>query len=199
VDNSAVKIRSQRDEWQTKLLETLHDLRMRPNTGRFWLDFLYVLAIVLLQQGILPSVFGNRIYFDLLTPWLVVSSVRQSLFTSTFLAMVAALALESRSAVPAGMYICAYWILVNAVHFVRELFSWRHSVPWLFTFAIAGTWIAGFETFILLVVRGWRYFEFPWIGIQLVRVLIVVAFGMLLSLPWIRGEQIAPNDGGMAL
>lgn len=157
-------------------------LRPRPNSGSLFLDTLFILLLVAFQSSIVSGLIGGSfVAFDLLTPWIVVTAVYQSYGRAMFLAFIGALAWESRVGMPAGTVICTYWILVNVIHFVRELLSWRHLVPWLTTYALSSLAAGLFEWFILGVLRSTPYVSWWSLLYLVLRVASAVAFGLILS------------------
>lgn len=173
----------------------LPELMLRPNTGRFWQDTLFVVILTALQLAIFPSLFGRYILIDLVTPWLVISSVRQRPMAATLLVFVAALTLETRSATPRGLYLCPYWIMANVIMAIRPTFSWRHRVPWLMTYLTATLFVIGFESFVYAFTsRVAELGPLYWLR-QAFRLAIAVAFGMFLARRWlsIDAEEPVPS------
>src|SRR6476469_2436856 len=123
--------------------------RPKPNTGSVPKDIAFVLVIVFIQTTVLPSIFGVGGVFDLITPWLVVTAVRQRPAQATLIAIVAAFTLETKLAVPRGIYLCAYWIMINIFFQIRPALSWRYRTPWMVSYVLSAFWIVLFETFVL--------------------------------------------------
>ncbi len=168
--------------WIDRLRDLPARLRPRPNSSDLLLDTTFILLIVAVQSSIISGLIGGHFMaFDLLTPWVVVTAVRQSYARATFLALVGALAWETRIGMPAGTVICTYWILVNIIHFVRELLSWRHLVPWLTTFALTSLAAGLFEWFILGILRATPYVSWWSLLYLVLRIVSAVTFGLLLS------------------
>lgn len=165
---------------------------LKPNSGKLWIDLLNLFAIIWIQSTLFPSMSWRLINIDLITPWLVISFIRQKFGTSTFLCVVASLGLELRSTMPAGLYVCAYWMIANVIIQVRPTLSWRHKVPWAVTFLLAALWISFFETAALAIsldsfTANWHY----WLD-QLIRITSCVSVGMYLSKEWQRIDAEEP-------
>ncbi len=112
--------------------------------------------------------------------------VKQPLPQSTCLAVIAALALETHSSTPAGLYLCAYWIIANVLYAFRELLSWRHVTPWLLTHLAAAFWVIAFECFVIVVTRGASNLTISYLSVQVARLGIATAFGMFLCRHWLN-------------
>lgn len=160
-----------------KIKELLPQLRFRPDTGRLWLDLIFLLAIIIVQITIIPSLLG-RYLLDIVTPWLVVCFVRQSLAKATFLAFIAAITLENHSSAPAGLYLCTYWILLNTIIFFRPNLSWRHNISWIVVFTISELWLIAFEIFLVIFTGGSEMFNIYLLLEKTVSLLLAVTMGM---------------------
>jgi len=173
--------------------EALHNLRelpaqlkLRPNSGKLWLDTLFLLFLAAIQFAILPDIFGRFIYVDLLTPWLIINFVQQPPWRATFLLFVGAMAWETHSVAPAGLYICAYWIMANVLHHVKDTLSWRHSTPWLVSFLCGELWIVLFECFVSFTLKESVVANLEFILVQIGRVILSVGFGMMVCQYWLN-------------
>lgn len=171
--------------------EILHAWRMRPNTGSLPKDVVFVLALVFAQTTIFPTIFGSIGVLDLLTPWLVVSAVRQRPLQATVIALIGAFALETKLAVPAGIYLCSYWIMINVLFQIRPALSWRYRTPWLASYAAAALWVALFEIFVLLGHETWT-FSTAFFFQLIFKLLVAVGFGMFLAREWMRIDAEEP-------
>jgi hypothetical protein len=156
-------------------------LSLRPHTGRLWLDALYLLIIGALHHSVVPSLTRSTLIVDLMTPWLVACFVTETLPRGAFLGLLGALVLETHSAAPAGLYLCAYWVIAVVLYLTRGTLSWRHAFPWLVTFAVAELWVIGFESFVIAVGEGQMPFDWVRLLTQAARVAVAVLFGMLVS------------------
>lgn len=185
----------ERQNLRKRVAAILPELKPRPNTGRLWHDVLFLLLMTVIQVFILPALLGSHLKIDLITPWLAITFIRQPMWTATILAAVGALALETHSSVPAGLYLCAYWIMANVILYARPTLSWRHRVPWLVTYGASATWIILFETFVIAFTVGLSELGlFYWL-LQLVRFGIAVGFGMILCREWLafQAEEPVPS------
>ena len=180
-----------KDRW----LWLLENLRPRACTGHFGLDLFFVCVIYFCQTVLLPTVFRNWILIDLLTPWLAVSAVAMRIAPLTMITVFAALCFEYRLTVPAGFYLCAYWIMVNSIVQIRPTLSWRHSVPWLATFAGCSLWIVIFESIFVNIYQASVNLDYSYWLRQLLRIAISTGFGMLLCQRWlsIDAEEPVPS------
>ncbi len=172
--------------------DQLRGLRPRPNTGSLPKDIAFVLVILFIQTTVLPTVLGSAGVFDFITPWLVVSAVRQRPLQVTVLAMIAAFSLETKLAVPAGIYLCSYWIMINIFFQIRPALSWRYRTPWAVSYAVSSLWIILFETFVLIFLHDTWSVTPSFIIQQALKLLVAVGFGMYLSREWMRIDAEEP-------
>jgi hypothetical protein len=166
---------------------------IRPNTGLWWADILWLSIIAALNQHIIPSIFGSGIPIDILTPWLVVSFVVESPFKASTIWLLGAMFLETSTDAPKGLYLCAYWIVLSTLLLSRKTLSWKHAVPWLVTFFFASFWIGNFETLMIFLRQDAKQLDFMYFFGQLIRVIISCLFGMTLAQPWMtrfKGERV---------
>jgi len=179
----------------TRMRRNLRKWRLKPNTGSLSKDLVFLLIIGFVQITILPYLFGSLGYVDLITPWLVITFIRQKSLQGHILALVGALILETRLAVPAGLYICAYWILANVIFLVRPALSWRYKTPWLVSYALASLWVILFEVFVINFLQTASLHQPAYIAQQVVRFLVTISFGMYLSREWmtIDAEEPVPQ------
>jgi hypothetical protein len=179
----------------TRTRRTLKKWRLRPNTGSLTKDILFLLVIGFIQITVLPFLFGTLGYLDLITPWLVITFIRQRPLQAHILALVGALIVETRLAVPAGLYICAYWILANVISLVRPALSWRYKTPWLVSYALASLWVILFEVFVINFLQTASLHQPAYIAQQVVRFIVTVSYGMYLSREWmtIDAEEPVPQ------
>lgn len=164
----------------------------RPNSGSLYKDAIYILLLVFAQTTLIPALFGTMAFLDLMTPWLVITCVRQYPLQATLLCLLGALGLETRLAVPAGIYLCNYWILANVIFQFRGALSWRYKTPWFVSYLVAGLWVILFESFVIAFLhRNWLP-EPAYIVQQVLRLGFGIAFGMLLSRDWMRIDAEEP-------
>ncbi len=176
----------------SRLLLILRELRPRPNTGFLYKDILFLLIISFLQNTILPTFLVLDFTIDLITPWLVITAVRQRFPQVTLLTFVATLTIEMRNTVPAGMYIVTYWIAINIIMQVRAALSWRHKVPWLVTNLITAIWVHLFEAFVLLLARGTEPLSWLFWSHQTFKIFTATVFGAILCREWLRIDAEEP-------
>jgi hypothetical protein len=170
----------------------LQDWKPRPNTGRFWQDVIFLFFIAFVQTTVGPTLFGKFGYVDLVTPWIVITSIRQRPLQAILLTSIAAFLLETRLAVPAGLYLCAYWILCNLLIQIRPALSWRYRTPWFVCYLASTLWILLFESFVLHFLQPGLLTEVSYVMHMLIRVLVAVGFGMYLSREWMNIDAEEP-------
>ena len=170
----------------------LKSWRPHPNSGSLPKDIAFVLVIAFIQTTVLPTLLGTAGVFDLITPWLVVSAVRQRPLQATVLAMIAAFALETKLAVPAGIYLCSYWILMNIFFQIRPALSWRYRTPWMVSYALSSLWIVLFETFVLSFLHDTWTLTPSFVVQEAVKLVVAMGFGMFLSREWMRIDAEEP-------
>ncbi|MES2745214.1 MAG: hypothetical protein V4655_07295 [Bdellovibrionota bacterium] len=172
--------------------EIARSWRPRPNSGSLPKDMIFVLLLVFAQTTIFPTLFGSFGIFDLVTPWIVVTSVRQRPLQGTIIALVAAFALETKLAVPAGIYLCSYWIMINVFFQMRPALSWRYRTPWVVSYAVSALWIALFETFVLAFHHETWNFSTTYVLQEIFKIALATGFGMYLSSEWMRIDAEEP-------
>ena len=153
----------------------------RPYTRRLWLDLVYLLLIGALHHTVLPSFTRHLFVIDLMTPWIVATFVVATLPGAILLGVVASLILETHSAAPAGLYLCAYWVVAVSLHLTRTTLSWRHLFPWVVTFAVSELWVMVFESFVSGVSVGAVHFDPVHLAKQGLRLLTSTVAGVLMA------------------
>lgn len=151
-----------------------------PHSGRLWLDLVLLLVVGALHHTVIPSLTGSLVPVDLMTPWLVTALVLETLPRGALLAAVAAMILETHTAAPAGLYLCAYWVVAVTLYLTRSTLSWRHAFPWLVTFFVSQLWVIVFETFVIAVSAGSLVLELSYVAAQTARLLFGILIGMVL-------------------
>jgi hypothetical protein len=182
----------ERNDFYTRTRRLLQSARLRPNTGSLWKDCVFLLILVMVQTTLLPTFLPALVHIDLVTPWLVISFVRQRVAQATLLAFIAALTLETHSAIPAGLYVCVYWIAANVIIQVRPALSWRHQVPWAVTYAVTTLWVSTFEAFVIMMTRGVAELHWTYWLTQMIRLITAVGFGMFLAQEWLKIDAEEP-------
>ena len=84
---------------------------IRPNTGVFWADMLWLLVIGTLDNHVVPTLTGGILPFSIMTPWLVLTFVVAPVRLSIATLIVGSLIQETNSGSPRGMYLTVYWII----------------------------------------------------------------------------------------
>jgi len=179
----------------TRMRRTMRRWRPRPNTGSLTKDVVFLLIIGFIQITILPYLLGTLGYLDLIMPCLLTTFTRQRPMQAHILALVGAMILETRLAAPAGLYLCAYWILANVISLVRPALSWRYKTPWLVSYALASLWVILFEVFVINFLQTASLHQPTYIAQQVVRFFVTVSYGMYLSREWmtIDAEEPVPQ------
>jgi len=171
-----------------KTAERIHDLwaeikpllHFRPVSGQLWFDTLLLLVVGTMHHTVLPSLTSGVFAIDLMTPWIVTTLVLETLPRGLFLAAVGALILETHSAAPAGFYLCSYWVITAVIHLTRDTLSWRHIMPWAFTYGISQLWLVCFSTFVLVVNSGTGIFSWAYLRVQSEMLFTGIGIGLIL-------------------
>jgi hypothetical protein len=109
------------------------------------LDFLYLVELLFLQDFILPQIFAQKVFVDLITPWILIVFVFRTSWKMFVLAAFAAFLLETHSGAPLGLFACMYWILGILLSYVRHHISWVSFLPWVVIFFISQVFVISFE------------------------------------------------------
>ena len=172
--------------------EKLPEYRMRPHTGKLWLDVFYLVILAALESSILGSVSGPYLGIDLMTPWLVLSVIQKKSGPATVIAIAAGLIQEAQSSVPSGTYLCIYWIVTNILLQVRSALSWRSATPWFVVFLFSCLFAIIFQLLVKIMVSGSLIFN-PWEGFGLlVQLGVSVGFGLVLCRQWLAIDAEEP-------
>ncbi len=110
------------------------------------LELLYIAELLILQDFILPQIFGHKLFIDLLTPWLVILFVFRSPAHVFLIATAAVLLLETHAGLPRGLLVCFYWSLGIGIHFIRQQISWSSPLPWISVLLLSQAGLAVLET-----------------------------------------------------
>ena len=175
-----------------QLKTALQELALRPNSGSLLKDIYCLLALAFIQNTILPTLPWLSTNIDLITPWLVITAVRQYAPQVSILTFLAALSLEFRSTVPAGLYIVSYWIAVNVIIQIRSALSWRHQVPWFVCYLLVSIWVHSFEIFIIIMSGNLKAISLEFGLQQFLRIASSIAFGMVLCQKWLKFDADEP-------
>lgn len=164
---------------------TRHRFVMRllpaPGRGSFWLNMAGLLLIVTLQFSVIPSLAGAR-YLDFVTPWLTYHFITMRTGSAMLQGIIGSLALELHGSAPAGLYLCAYWVMGLVIISIRQHISWRNPAPWISVMMISQLWIILFELFVYLIkVASLEYFNSDILLTILCRLLFTFMFVLMLS------------------
>ena len=174
------------------LIEDIRAMHFLPNSGSFARDLIYILCACFLQLVIIPSFSSGYFTFDILTPWLVITAIRQHAPAVTALTCVAALTIEMHGSAPAGMYLILYWIMINTMIQIRSTLSWRHSVPWVVSYFAAALWVHGGTALTLFLLRAPAEVDWQFLLEQLVKVVSAVVIGYLMCREWLSIDSEEP-------
>jgi hypothetical protein len=156
-------------------------IMFRPYTGHLWIDFLLLLLISALHFTILPTFLGKIVLVDLLTPWLLTYFISAPFKKSLAIGIVTALIVETHTSAPAGMYLSLYWVALVTLWLIRVSLSWRHTFPWVMTFAAGEIWIVFSEFFVHSVTLSAVSVTLTDLVEYLARIAFAVGAGMLFS------------------
>ncbi len=168
---------------------------IRPYTGFFLADMLWLIVIGTIDNHILPTLTSGILPFLIMTPWLVLTFVVAPVPWSIAMLLVGSLIQETNSGCPRGMYLTVYWIVFAFIVLSRKLLSWRHAVPWIVTFFISSFFISSFESLLILIRQDGTQLDFFHFSRQLLRVCLSVIVGLGLAYPWMmrfKGETAPP-------
>ena len=153
----------------------------KPNAGSLWRDLFYTLLILTLQVAIIPTFFP-ALTIDLMTSWLAVCVIAMSPPRGLIMAAVGAIGIELHTTVPAGFYVCSYWIMGTLIIAVKPHISWRNILPWMTIFCASQLFMILFENMVYLVkVGNFSYFDLWYFANLVVRIGMGALFGFLLS------------------
>ena len=114
--------------------------------NKTYLQLLVLVPLAVLQLAILPRLLPGYVLCNLLTVWVVVSTVLLRLTPAITIALLAALLLETHSAAPRGLYLCAYGTLVGVLHMTKGLVTWNLRSAWLAVIVAAELWLLVLES-----------------------------------------------------
>ncbi len=125
----------------------------RPSTGSIIMDVFYLMVFAALQFTVIPSLIFFH-HLDLMTIWLSYHFVVLSPGWALMLGMLGALIMENHLTVPAGTYLCIYWVLAVVFNLLRDHLSWRDYLPWISCFFVSQLSVFIFEVIITYVKTG---------------------------------------------
>ena len=101
-----------------------------------------LIFLAMIQLTLMPMLFpAGLMVVDLLTIAVVVNAVTLSLSQAVVIALLASLLIETHSIVPAGIYFCAYTVLVVVIHTFKGVVVWNFVGAWLVVFLLAELWL----------------------------------------------------------
>lgn len=110
--------------------------------NRFWVRMLALLPLAVIQLTLLPMLFpAGLVVVDLLTIAVVINAVALPLSQALIIATLAALLIETHLIVSAGIYFCAYTVLVVVIYTFKNVVIWNLLGSWLMVFLLAELWL----------------------------------------------------------
>ena len=168
-------------------------LMFRPYTGHLWLDILLLLLVSAMHFTIFPTIIGKIVLVDLLTPWLLTYFISAPFKKSLVIGVLTALIMETHTSAPAGMYLSLYWVALVTLWLIRVSLSWRHTFPWLVTFAAGELWIVFSEFFVHSVTLSAVSLTLTDLVEYFARIAFAVGAGMIFSTR-VRREGILEDN-----
>ena len=108
---------------------------------------LLLVPLAVTQLMLLPMLFpAGLVVVDLLTVAVVINAVVLPLSQGLVIALLSALLIETHSIVPAGIYFCAYTVLVVVIHTFKGIVIWHLIGSWLVVFLLAELWLLALLT-----------------------------------------------------
>ena len=105
-------------------------------------QILLLVPLSIIQLMLLPMLFpAGLVVVDLLTVAVVINAVVLPLSQGLVIALLSALLIETHSIVPAGIYFCAYTVLVVVIHMFKGVVIWNLIGSWLVVFLLAELWL----------------------------------------------------------
>ena len=114
--------------------------------SKTYLQLLVLIPLLVVQLALLPALLPSGSYCNLITVWVVVNAVFLRLPKALMIALLSGLLLETHSAAPRGLYLCAYGTLVGTLYLFRKLIAWNLLSAWLTTIAAAELWLLLLES-----------------------------------------------------
>ncbi len=161
----------------------------RPIVDDIWMNHIHLLLLLTLQYSILPRFFGQSLAIDVITPWIILQQILQKKGLGFYLTILTALALETHSTAPFGMYLTIYGMFYLLVQHLRDTLGWKYLFSWIMTFLIAGLGVILFEFQVLLITTGWYFPDGMYWVYSLMRLTSIVLIGLQLAKPWITREH----------
>ena len=159
--------------------------KFRPHTGNFGVDLLYILVLIILEESLVGSVFGWIGPIDLVSTWLMVNLLRKKPAPALFMAVLVGLVQESRSSVPAGTYLCIYWILAVGIVQLRPVLSWRFYTPWVTMFCVTQLALELIKWAILAISSDVFSLSVRELLLVIVQVGVALGFGLWVCQPFL--------------
>lgn len=178
----------QESHWSETIREKALVLIPWPNSGFFWRDAFYIILLASIQFSVFNSIISPHVSFDLITPWLVVICVGESLPISLGLGMIAAGLMESSSAIPAGTYFTIYLIMISLLQLIKGHLSWYNHSTWRVTMFCAQGWVCLFELTVAYL-RAPLGLDTPQLLTHLTAFFISPLFGIWLGTKWLNSLE----------
>ncbi len=153
----------------------------RPLPNSLAWDFLYLVELLILQDFIIPQIFAQKIFVDLITPWLMIVFVFRSPLKILSVSALAILLLETHSGFPRGLLACLYWMMGVCVYSLRHHISWASFLPWIAVFFLSQVLVNSLEAvaFWTQNFSPFSFFSFSFLSI-LVNGMLSCFFGLFV-------------------
>lgn len=117
------------------------------NKINFGSRLLLLVPLAVIQLMLLPMLFpAGLVVVDLLTIAVVINAVVLPLSQGLVIALLSALLIETHTIVPAGIYFCAYTVLVVVIRRFKGVVIWNLIGSWLVVFLLAELWLLALLT-----------------------------------------------------
>ena len=167
-------------------------LHLRPASGKFWLDCVYLGVLLAIQNTVFAQLTGSTMLANLTGVWLVANAVLLPVLPSFALCLFGGFLLETYSTVPVGLYMTTYWVVAAVLFLVRDSLSWRHLSPWLASVVLAELWVIGFEALIMGVEFHYRFLDLEFYLFAVARLTCSAAMAIVAYRIW---RQRMPLEG----
>ncbi len=146
--------------------------KVRPDSGKLWLDIIYLCFVAAIQFVVDGSLLGRVADIDFITPWLVINWIRMPLAKSMLMAAVGALIIETHSSAPMGLYFSGFFSAVIAITLLKDSISWIYLMPWVSTVAAVCGFAVLLETLAIVLGRDSGQINYWYFFSQFSRLLI---------------------------
>lgn len=125
----------------SRALRGLYEWRPLPVAKPIYIDGVWVLFFVFAQEVLLARILPIWCKVDLVTPWLLLSTIVRPVSRNIFQFVFACVLLESLGTEPFMTYICAYAFPIFFIPIIRPNLTWTFYAPWFATFFGGLLWV----------------------------------------------------------